>query len=47
MRLANVHQLPGELSDEIKELWRKPRGKRAFRLTVDDYGAGNVILYLG
>jgi hypothetical protein len=47
VRLANVHQLPGDLSEEIKQLWRKPRGKRAYRITVDDYGAGTVILYLG
>jgi hypothetical protein len=46
LRLANVHQLPGELSEDIKQLWRKPGGKRAFRVTVDDYGAGTVILYL-
>ena len=37
---------PGELSDEIKQLWRKPGGKRGYRVTVDDYGAGTVILYL-
>jgi hypothetical protein len=46
IRLAQVHQLPGELSEEIKQLWRKPGGKRAYRVTVDDYGAGTVILYL-
>jgi len=46
VKLATVHQLPGELSEEIKQLWRKPRGKRAYRLSVDDYGAGTVILYL-
>ena len=46
LHLANVHQLPGELSEEIKQLWRKPRGKRAYRVTVDDYGSGTLILYL-
>jgi len=46
IRLANVHQLPGELSEEIKQLWRKPSGKRGYRVTVDEYGAGTVILYL-
>jgi hypothetical protein len=45
--LADVHRLPGELSEEIKQLWRKPRGKRGYRVTVDDYGAGTLILYLG
>jgi hypothetical protein len=47
LRLAHVHQLPGELSDEIKQLWRAPRAKRGYRVTVDDYGSGTVILYLG
>ncbi len=46
LRLSEVHQLPGELREEIKELWRKPAGKRAYRVTVDDYGSGTVILYL-
>jgi hypothetical protein len=46
IRLSEVHQLPGELSEEIKQLWRRPRGKRAYRVTVDDYGSGTVILYL-
>ncbi|HEV7524271.1 MAG TPA: hypothetical protein VGP92_04860 [Acidimicrobiia bacterium] len=46
LRLANVHQLPGELSEEIKQLWRKPRGKRGYRVTVDEYGSGTLILYL-
>lgn len=46
IRLAHVHQLPGDLSDEIKQLWRTPSGKRGFRIAVDEYGAGTVILYL-
>ena len=46
LRLANVHQLPGDLSEEIKQLWRKPGGKRGYRVTVDEYGAGTLILYL-
>jgi hypothetical protein len=46
LRLANVHQLPGELSEEIKQLWRKPGGKRGYRVTVDEYGSGTLILYL-
>jgi hypothetical protein len=46
VRLSDVHQLPGELSEDIKHLWRRPRGKRAYRVTVDDYGSGMVILYL-
>jgi hypothetical protein len=46
VQLGELHRLPGELSEEIKQLWRKPRGKRAFRLAVDDYGTGTVIVYL-
>jgi hypothetical protein len=46
LHLAHVHQLPGDLSEEIKQLWRKPGGKRGYRVTVDEYGAGTVILYL-
>ncbi|HUI49027.1 MAG TPA: hypothetical protein VL119_10045 [Acidimicrobiia bacterium] len=46
VHVAQVHQLPGELSEEIKQLWRAPRGRRAYRVTVDEYGAGTVILYL-
>jgi hypothetical protein len=47
LRLAHVHPLPGELSEEIKQLWRKPLAKRGYRVTVDDYGSGTLILYLG
>ncbi len=46
IRLSEVHQLPGELSEELKQLWRKPRSKRGYRVTVDEYGSGTVILYL-
>jgi hypothetical protein len=46
LRLAEVHRLPGELRDEIKQLWHKPRGKRGYRVTVDEYGSGTLILYL-
>ena len=46
VRLADVHRLPGALSDGIKQLWRSPAAKRAYRITVDDYGAGTVILCL-
>ncbi len=47
LHLSEVHRLPGELSEEIKQLWRNPRGKRGYRVTVDEYGSGTVILYLG
>jgi hypothetical protein len=46
LQLSAVHRLPGELTEEIKQLWRKPGGKRGFRLTVNQYGSGTIILYL-
>ena len=47
LRLGDVHNLPGQLNDGVKQLWRQPRGRRAYRVTVEDYGAGTLILYLG
>src|SRR3954447_7703103 len=46
LRVGNTHPLPGPLSDEIKQLWRTPGGKRAYRVAVDQYGSGTVILHL-
>jgi hypothetical protein len=46
LELTAVHRLPGGLSEHIKDLWRKPAGKRGYRLTVNDYGSGTLILYL-
>ena|SRR5689334_7303448 len=46
LRLREVHRLPGQIGDDVKQLWRQPNGRRAYRVTVDDYGAGNLILYL-
>ena len=47
LRLSNVNVLPGQLTDEVKQLWRQPRGRRSYKVSVDDYGAGTIILYLG
>lgn len=46
VRLANIHEFPGELSEEIKELWRAPRARRSYRVSVEDYGAGLINIYL-
>ncbi len=46
LRLADVHQVPGQLDDGVKQLWRKPRGRRAYDVRVDDEQPGNVVLYL-
>jgi hypothetical protein len=46
LRLRDVHRLPGQLGDDVKQLWRQPNGRRAYRVSVDDVGAGNLILYL-
>jgi hypothetical protein len=45
LRLTDITQLPGQLSDEVKQLWRHHRGRRAYRVTVDDFGSGVIILY--
>lgn len=47
LRLANVHSLPGQLTDDVKQLWRQPRGRRVYRVSVEEHGAGTVILYIG
>lgn len=45
LRLGQLTQLPGQASDEAKALSGSPRGRRVYRVTVDDYGEGMVILY--
>jgi hypothetical protein len=45
VRLSNAEKVPGQLSDEVKNLWRQPRGRRVYRVSVDDYGDGLLILY--
>ncbi len=47
LRLGTVHVLPGQLTDELKQLWRQPRGRRAYEVAVEGYGAGSLVLYLG
>jgi hypothetical protein len=47
LRLGDVHNLPGQLTDDVKHLWRQPRGRRAYEVTVEDFGTGALILYLG
>jgi hypothetical protein len=47
LRLGEVTVLPGEVADDVKQLWRQPSGRRTYRVTVDDTGAGAIILYLG
>src|SRR3954467_130839 len=46
LRLRETHKLPGQLSDEVKRLWRKPRARRSYRVEVSDIGDGHVVLYL-
>ena len=45
VRLAKVLELPGQLDDDVKELWRRPGGRQAFRIAVEDHGTGTLILY--
>ena len=46
LRLSQVTALPGRLTDDVKQLWRKPRGRRAFAIDLDEYGPGTAILYM-
>lgn len=46
IRLREVKTLPTDLGEDSTELWRKPAGRRAFRVTVADSGAGMLIVYL-
>ncbi len=47
VRLANIHPMPNHaLTDEVKQLWRAPRGRRVYRVSVEDFGSGQIILYL-
>jgi hypothetical protein len=45
LRLANVHILPGQLTDDVKQLWRQPRARRAYSVSVEEHGTGVIILY--
>jgi hypothetical protein len=47
LRLRKVVQLPGQLDDDVKQLWREPRGRRAYQVNVDGFGEGTLIVYLG
>jgi hypothetical protein len=46
LRLGTVHRLPGQLTDEVKQLWRQARGRRSYRVSIEDHGAGVFILYI-
>ncbi|MDZ4825145.1 MAG: hypothetical protein SGJ13_01630 [Actinomycetota bacterium] len=45
LRLRNLQKLPGQIEDDVKQLWRAPRARRAYRFSVENFGAGNLILY--
>jgi hypothetical protein len=47
LRLGNVQTLPGQLRDEVKQLWREPLARRVYRVNVDGVGEGALIMYLG
>jgi hypothetical protein len=46
LRLGSVHRLPGQLTDEVKQLWRQPRARRPYSVSIEDQGAGVLILYI-
>jgi hypothetical protein len=47
LKLRNVQTLPGQLADDVKQLWREPRARRAYRVSAEDFGGGALILYFG
>jgi hypothetical protein len=47
LRLRAMRRLPGQLDDEVKQLWRNPRGRRAYEIAVEEHGSGALILYIG
>jgi hypothetical protein len=42
----DVHPLPGQLSEDIKQLWRQPGGRRSYRVSVEEYTPGTITLLL-
>jgi hypothetical protein len=46
VRVGAVQALPAEPPEATTTLWQQPNGRRAYRVTVDEYGAGSLILYL-
>jgi hypothetical protein len=46
LRLGAVVKVPAPLTDETKALWREPRGRRAYGVSVDEHASGVTILYL-
>jgi hypothetical protein len=47
LKLRAMRRLPGQIDDDVKQLWRNPRGRRAYRIDVEDHGSGSLILYIG
>ncbi len=47
LKLRAMRRLPGQIDDDVKQLWRNPRGRRAYRIDVEDHGGGTLILYIG
>jgi hypothetical protein len=47
LHLSQSQRFPYEVSNAVKALWTKPAGRRSFRIGVNDFGEGAVILYFG
>lgn len=45
LKLRGVRSLPAEVTDELKALWRRPRARRSFFVSVKEYGEGALIVY--
>jgi hypothetical protein len=47
VKLRAMRRLPGQIDDDVKQLWRSPRGRRGYRIDVEDRASGSLILYIG
>ena len=47
LKLSGVQAVPGQLTEEVKQLWRSPRGRIAFQVTLEGAAEGLLIFYLG
>lgn len=45
VRFLDAHVAPGPLPDPVKNLWRRPGARRAYRVAVSDEATGQLILY--
>jgi hypothetical protein len=42
LKFHAIHRLPGDLPADIETLFKMPRARRDYRVTVEDYGTGTL-----